>query len=232
MDDSDSWRRNRPLVFVEDLTHPLLSDDDHHHLHRSLRVEEGDGISIGDGRGCWRPARFGRRPEPLGATITEPEPAWPVTVGFTPVKGQKPEWIIQKLTELGVDHISVLVTDRSVIRWDAERKARQLGRWPRVIREAAMQSRQLRLPTVDGPFSFADFVASHPEAVAADPAGVTPVEPIRAVMIGPEGGWSDAERQSVPLISLPGGVLRSETACVVAGATVVGLRSAHCESSD
>ncbi len=220
------WRRSNPMVYVADLEAPELADDDYHHLHRSLRVPVGDPISISDGEGRWLPARFGERPEPVADVQLVAPPPWSLTLAFTPTKTQKPEWIVQKLTELGIDRIVPLVTDRSIVRWDAQRAEKQQQRWNRIVREAGMQSRSVRLPNFDALQTFSDFVTGHPAAHAADPAGSVPTAAVRTLMIGPEGGWSDDERAEQPLVSLPGGVLRAETACVVGAAMLVGLRDA------
>lgn len=218
------WRRSSPMVYVADLDAPHLEDDDYHHLHRSLRVAVGDPVSLSDGVGRWVPARFAEHPEAMTAPIEAEPAAWPLTVAFTPTKSQKPEWIVQKLTELGVDHIVPLVTERSVVRWDAQRVEKQRQRWHRIVREAGMQSRSVRLPTFSSLTAFSQFVSDYPESFLADPAGKPATGAVRSLMIGPEGGWSEPERTSQSLVSLPGGVLRSETACVVGAAVLVGLR--------
>ena len=58
--------RHRPLLFVDDLDHPTLTDADYHHFRRVLRVERGAPIVLGDGAGGWRTARFDAEPEPSG----------------------------------------------------------------------------------------------------------------------------------------------------------------------
>jgi 16S rRNA (uracil1498-N3)-methyltransferase len=215
--------RRLPLVFVADLDAPELDDADHHHLTRVLRVAAGSTVALADGTGRWRPARLARRPEPLGPVEgPHPEPGAGTTVAFTPVKGQRPEWVVQKLTELGVERIVVLEADRSVLRWDGERAGRQQERWRRVAREAAMQSRRLRLPVLDGVVPAVEALAG---MAAADPDGRAPAAADTALAVGPEGGWSPSELAAAAArVVLPGGVLRAETAAVVAGAVLVGLR--------
>ncbi len=73
-----------------------------------------------------------------------------LTVGFALVKGERPELIVQKLTELGIDRIVPFVAERSVVRWDGDRAAGHVERLRRVAREAAMQSRRCWLPEVVG----------------------------------------------------------------------------------
>ncbi len=223
----DDWLREHPLVFVDDLDDLTLSDDDLHHLRRARRVRDGDPISVGDGRGCWLPARLGSVAEPVGAVVSAAARSWPVAVGFTPVKGAKPEWVIQKLTELGVDSIVPLETDRSVVRWEEDRERKRRERWERVVREAAMQSRQLWMPTVDSMSTPARFAERMGGGVLAEPGGATIGAGERSIMIGPEGGWSDDELELGRTVRLPGGILRAETAAIVAAALLVGQRESQ-----
>ncbi len=217
-----------PHVFVADLERPELDDRDRHHLARALRLRPGDPLTISDGADRWRPARFGPTVEPDGPveTVVAPTPA--VTVGLAPVKGTRPEWAVQKLTELGVDAIWLLVAERSVVRWDAERgkpgsgPAERLGR---VAREAAMQSRRCRLPVLRVGVPFAEAVAA-PGVVVADRDG-GPADLARpVVLVGPEGGWSPAERAQAPAtMGLGPTVLRAETAAVAAAVVLTALRA-------
>ncbi len=176
---------------------------------------------VADGAGSWRPVRFGPELEPTDEVATEPRPDPALTVGLTPTKGDRPEWAVQKLTELAVDRIVVLRTDRSVVRWEGDKVGHHLERLRRIAREAAMQSRRVWLPEVVGVHTLAD----HPGALLADPGGRAPGRDDHVVLCGPEGGWSDEERAAAPhLIRLGPGVLRAETAAVTAGALLVALR--------
>jgi 16S rRNA (uracil1498-N3)-methyltransferase len=215
--------RRRPLAFVADLAAPELDEDDHHHLARVLRLRPGTEITLADGTGRWRVGRFDRHPAALGEVHPEsPAPDGP-TVAFTPVKGERPEWVVQKLTELHVARIVVLEADRSVVRWDGDRAVRNLARWRRVAREASMQSRRLRPPDVRGPVGLPDVLAAG--VALAEPGGRPPAAGDVGLAIGPEGGWSPAELAAAPeRVALPGGILRAETAAVVAGALLVALR--------
>jgi 16S rRNA (uracil1498-N3)-methyltransferase len=213
--------REGPLVFVADVEHPELADDDRHHLQRVLRLRPGDGLVVSDGAGAWRTARFGDEVEPEGEVVRAPVPAPPLTVGLTPTKGDRPEWAVQKLTELSVDRIVVLRTDRSVVRWDGDRAEQHLARLRRIAREAAMQSRQVWLPEVVGP----DPLSALAGAPLADPGGRPLSRQDTTVLCGPEGGWSDTERaEDRDHVALGPAVLRAETAAVTAGALLVALR--------
>jgi len=217
-------RGTGPHVFVADLDRPELDEHDRHHLAKALRLRAGDVLTISDGAGRWRPARFGYEVEPDGDVVTEPAPQPPITVGLAPVKGQRPEWAVQKLTEIGVDAIWLLVADRSVVRWEGERGAGHAERLARVAREAAMQSRRTRLPDVRVGLSVATAAAASGVALA-DPGGPPPTLSRPVVLIGPEGGWSETERTAAPiLVGLGPNVLRAETAAVAAGTLLAALR--------
>jgi len=100
------------------------------------------------------PAKGSRRADPTtllvpdGPAVVDEYPATEVTVAFAPTKGDRPEWVAQKLTELGVDRIVPLRTSRSVVRWEEDRAAKSVERLRRVVREAASQCRRARLPEV------------------------------------------------------------------------------------
>jgi 16S rRNA (uracil1498-N3)-methyltransferase len=215
-----------PLVFVDRLDQPELDDADHHHLARVRRTRDGDELIVGDGAGRWAPARMaGASPELTGDVVVVERPSPAVGVGFALVKGAKPELVVQKLTELGVDRIAPFEAARSVVRWDAAKAGAAQARLVKVAREAAMQSRQAWLPEVLPVAGFAE-VAALPGAALADRGGGAPNLATPFVLVGPEGGWDGAERSAgLPSVSLTTGVLRAETASIVAGALLVALRS-------
>ncbi len=217
--------RHRPLLFVDDLDHPRLTDADHHHFRRVLRVEAGADIVIGDGAGRWRPATYAAEPEPTGPIERVEPPTATLTVAFAPVKGTRAEWVVQKLTELGVDTIALVETARSVVRWDADRRHKQQIRLDGAAREACLQCRRLVLPTVIGPQPLGAFVAANPSAVLADPAGRAPAGGDRVVIIGPEGGFTPEELDGRSTVRLPGHILRAETAAVTAGSLITAIRA-------
>jgi 16S rRNA (uracil1498-N3)-methyltransferase len=214
-----------PHAFVDDIEHPVLAVDDRHHLARVLRVRDGDPMTVADGAGRWRSCRFGDDLELTGPVFDDPTPTPRITIAFALVKGERPELIIQKLTELGVDHIVPFIAGRSVARPDRDRQARQAVRWARVAREAAMQCRRSRLPEIAEVATF-DAVQALPGAVAADRFGDPPSLDRPTVLIGPEGGWADDERaQFATTVGLGPTVLRAETACIAAAAVLGALRA-------
>jgi 16S rRNA (uracil1498-N3)-methyltransferase len=223
-----------PHVFVTDVEQPELSPEDSHHLARVLRVRAGDPLTVSDGRGRWRPCRFGDDIEVDGDVVTVPAPEPALTIGFAPVKGDRPELVVQKVTELGIDRIVPFLADRSVVRWDVERGRRHVERLRKVAREAAMQSRRCYLPEVADLTEFADLVANDRGAVAlSEREGQPPSLLCRTMLIGPEGGWSRSElAMCLPLVALGDQVLRAETAAITAAGVLTALRSGLVRNAD
>lgn len=220
----DSVRRRAAAhVFVDDLQALALSDEDEHHLARSLRLRVGESVTASDGRGAWRPTTWsGRGLEVAGEVTIEPAPSPPLTIGFVLAKGDRPERVVRALTELGIDELVPLESARAVVRWEGDRAVRHRERLDRVAREAAMQSRRVRLPRVSAIRRVADMIGSG--AVLADPDGAALTLATPTVLIGPEGGWDPTEQDRAPLVSLGPGILRAETAAVTAGVLLSHLR--------
>ena len=226
-------------VFVDDPAHPVLADEDAHHLGRVLRLRDGEEVIATDGKGNWARTAW-RGPGTLEPMTTETATAVsdPVsfeartepllTVAFAPVKGERPEWVVQKLTELGIDRIIPLRTERSVVRWTGERGKATVEKLRRVAREAAAQSRRVWLPEVCDTLSFGELAAlgGPGEVVLAQLSGDRPTLAQRVVAVGPEGGWSTEELDAgLPTVGFGLSVLRAETAAVTAGALLASLRT-------
>jgi 16S rRNA (uracil1498-N3)-methyltransferase len=229
-------------VFVGDPADPEVSPDDRHHLLRVLRLRAGETVVASDGRGHWCRCRLrdpgGATPsggtgegtsrllEPDGPVLTEEAPAPALTVAFAPVKGDRPEWVVQKLTELGVDRIVPLLAARSVIRWDGDRSERAVEKLRRAAREAAAQCRRVWLPEVTGVRPVADLVRSEDRMALAQLGGEPPGAGTTVLAVGPEGGWSPEELAlGLPTVGLGPWVLRAETAAVAAGSIMAALRA-------
>ena len=228
------------LVFVDDPSAPVVRDADVRHLLDVLRLRAGEPVIASDGVGRWvpcrvapsAPAKGSRGVDPTGLLVPDgpsvDEPGLPpVTVAFAPTKGDRPEWVAQKLTELGVDRIVPLRTSRSVVRWEGDRAAKSVERLRRVVREAASQCRRPRLPDVTDVCRLEDVAAVAGAPVAlAEAGGAAPSLDRPVLAVGPEGGWDPAERDSFgPTVGLGATVLRAETAAVTAGALLCALRN-------
>ncbi len=213
-----------PHVFVESLDNPNLSDEDLSHLERSLRMRDGDPLTVSDGAGSWAHGILGAHGQLSLVDDVQfvPKPGRDLTVAFSLVKGSKPELVVQKLTELGIDRIVALVADRSVVKWDDDKVGKATQRWERIVHEAAMQSHRVRVPEIAGIVHSHDFLSASSEIALAHFDGGQVTESHHTIAIGPEGGWSDRELEPVlERVRLGDTVLRAETAAIAAGALLV-----------
>ena len=225
-------RRAAAHAFVIDVNAPFLNDDDFHHLAKVLRLRSGESVSVSDGRGSWRICTY-----EMSAALAIDDSVVHIetnlrslTVAFSVTKNDKPDLVIQKLTELGIDHIVPIITERSIVRWDSDKGAKNQARWQKIAREAAMQSRSVFLPTIHEVYpSVEKFVVTYgPNIAVADPEGGALTANITTLVIGPEGGFTHQEMDLMPQrVSLPGGILRAETAAVAAGVMLSHMRSRH-----
>jgi 16S rRNA (uracil1498-N3)-methyltransferase len=237
-------------VFVDDAADPHLTESDAHHLAKVLRLRRGEEVVVADGRGAWARTRWHGEStleplEPLdtgagagagasasvggdGAVQYEPRAEPALSVAFAPVKGERPEWVVQKLTELGIDRIVPLLSERSVVRWTDARGRSTVKRLRRVAREASAQCRRVWLPEVSETVQFSGLSAlgGPGEVVLAQLSGDRPTTAHHVVAVGPEGGWSIDELASgLPTVGFGLSVLRAETAAVTAAALMASLRS-------
>jgi 16S rRNA (uracil1498-N3)-methyltransferase len=219
----ETLRRASAHVLVENIDVPALTERSEHHLFRVLRVGDGALVTVTDGRGSWRPCRAsGLTLHPVGDIEYVEEPRHPVELFVAIPKQDRPEWLVQKATELGVERIVLLHTERSVVRWTGERAERHLAKLSVVAAEASMQSRRVRFPVVEGPVDAATVLGS---THVAEPGGRPVVPGDHRLAIGPEGGWSEAEvARSLGAVDLGPFVLRVETAALAAATMLVAGR--------
>jgi 16S rRNA (uracil1498-N3)-methyltransferase len=206
-------------------------------MTRVLRVEAGQRFEISDGQQAWLAEIVEARGERVTFRTIEPIPyaAPPVRVTLCAAltKFDRFEWMIEKATELGVERIlpfEATRTEKGL--FDASRKRSQ--RWERIARESSQQSRRTRLPEIAEAVRLAAALremAGHryflDEGEAPPLLRQIPEErqDTAAVMIGPEGGWTEAEREQAraagwTAVSLGPLVLRAETAVCAALAVV------------
>ncbi len=212
-------------------------------IRRVLRLKPGEqiGLFCGDGAEYTSTVvevssedvtvRLGARHRP------ETELRRPLEVGVSLLKGEKLEWVVQKLTELGATDITLLLTERVVPSVLQGRWERRLERCAAIAREAVEQCGRVRLPRLSGPTPFADYLTEvqsvpslllHPDT-AVPLRSALPSHPAGArLLIGPEGGFSEAEVSAAATagclaVSLGRRILRSETAAVAAAALVASV---------
>jgi 16S rRNA (uracil1498-N3)-methyltransferase len=212
----------------------VVRGEEHHHLARVLRARPGDAITLFDGAGAElaaRVVRVGRAETELGAE-TEAAPATagsetPLVLLTAVPRGGRMDFLVQKCCELGVSRIVPVIAARSVVRPEADRRAR----WDKIAREAARQCGRADVPVVAAPAALSAALAA-PELPARrlvlSPAdggrplrALLPDRAATALLVGPEGGLAPAETEAaraagfVP-VSLGPRILRVETAAMVA----------------
>jgi 16S rRNA (uracil1498-N3)-methyltransferase len=230
-------------VFVDALPsvdHPSWIDgSDGHHLRRVRRLAVGETVVLADGTGRWVITRVAEERDgalgvvPAGDVHEEPARTPTLTVAFAPAKRDHGTEVTHQLVELGVDRIVPLRTERGVVRWDGERGDKHLERLRRVAREAAMQCHRARIPDVADPCTPGELVARGGGVVVADALGVPPARASLpdgdawVVLVGPEGGFSDAERAAfdgAARVAIGPHVLRAVTAAPAIAAALAACR--------
>jgi 16S rRNA (uracil1498-N3)-methyltransferase len=198
-----------------------------------LRLGPGDEVTVFDGEGReYRTELSEDYDAGMYLAIQEelsPQRESPLRImlGQALLKGDRMKFVIQKTTELGVDRIIPLLTSRSVPVVEGERESLKRERWRRIAQESAKQSGRTVVPEVEAIHELGDFLAQgegakvmlweeeptplREVAKTIDPhAGIT-------LLIGPEGGFSEAEvsaaqDQGFLVAGLGQRVLRAETA--------------------
>lgn len=205
-----------------------------------LRLRTNDAISVFNGKGDEYIARIisvGRKQVTLelGEMVNNTRES-PLTVELGQVisRGDRMDYAIQKSVELGVSAISPLFSERCEVKLDPRRLAKRSLHWQQIVYSACEQCGRSLTPTVNQPQYLAEWLATaaadlkiifHPHHQQKDgsnlllPNGEIP-ERI-AILIGPEGGFSDqevvlSEQNGFTSLTLGPRVLRTETAPVVA----------------
>lgn len=202
-----------------DLAHVAIDDDVEHHLRRVLRLRDGERVSVTDGAGRWRMSVVVGGPrlvlEASSEIETVPEPDRFTLAAAIP-KGDRVDWLVQKVTELGADRVRLLHAERSSVLWKPERAAKQVVRLQRIADEALRQSRRVWRCTVEGPVDASEVLGG---AAVAEPGGVAISGDETMIAIGPEGGWTEEELSDArKRVTIGPHILRIETAAVAATA--------------
>ena len=206
------------------------------HLVRVLRLREGDECVLFNGDGHDYTARIraiGKRSieaEVVTSTRLHNESPLAITLLQGIARGEKMDLILQKATELGVNAIVPVQSERSEVKLDGARAEKRLAHWRGVVAAACEQCGRARIPQVSPPMSLTDAAAidglpqsRHLLSPLAD-TGIDAVEPAMAALalaIGPEGGWSPRDLQLLADAGFSGlrlgpRILRTETAGLAA----------------
>ena len=215
-----------------------LGGSEAHHLLHVVRVQPGDGIVVFDGHGREYEAKVIRRRRgevdvQVGpAQLVDRELNFSLAVGVPLPKGDRARWLVEKLTELGVSHVTPLTTARS------ERlRGSEVEKLQRYIIEASKQCGRNRLMEIGPPVGWLAWIeaASGDCKLVAHPGG----EPLRILdagrsmdlrlAFGPEGGLTDEEVQAAvgagwQAVDLGPRILRVESAAVSLAAALILAR--------
>ena len=214
----------------------VITGDDAHHISRSLRMRVGEELTLCDGCGKDYVCTISEISDSAvllavdDVSISKAEPPYSVNVFQSLVKGDKFDTVIQKSVECGATHITPLVTSRCTVKLSGADIEKKRVRWQRIATEAAKQCGRGVIPTVDTPANFADMCkicASYDlvlfcyengtyllkDALAEATGEVKSI----AVIIGPEGGFSESEAalakdSGAVTVSLGRRILRTESA--------------------
>lgn len=215
----------------------VLSQDFVHQIKNVLKLNEGEEIALGDGRGVLaraRVAKYSKKDVLLDIFDVNKQPTdqRKIVLYLAGLKRDNFEWALQKATEIGVSEIVPIITERTV------KTGLQTARLKKIIKEAAEQSGQVYLPKLSEAQKFSvavNLAVKNYQAVlffdfGGEKSSSLKLENIHsiAVFIGPEGGWSESERaeaqkNGVKIMSLGESVLRAETAAIVASFLAIYL---------
>jgi len=212
-----------------------LRGEEARHLVRVLRVRKGAPVEIFDGRGRrWTGAvlEIGSGSVRVGDLRQLPanEPAVEIELIQGLPKGDRWEWVVEKGTELGVARFRPVYSEHSVARLPEARETDRRTRWGKIALAAAKQCERARVPAVEPIRGLADTLATLGPPVSGEgrlalterTPGARPGCPdsrpsLVRLAVGPEGGWSSADRELLAAAgfapqSLGPRILRTDTA--------------------
>jgi 16S rRNA (uracil1498-N3)-methyltransferase len=217
------------------------------HLAKVLRARSGDELVLfnGDGRefaASIESVRGSRvSASIISARSVDRESPLKVTLLQCVPRGDRMDFVVQKATELGVERIVPVLSQRSVVRLDAAQAASKQAHWLAVAVSACEQCGRNKLPIVEAPQLLLNYLGAMPPRKASgalrlilEPEGAVPESSARTIdvgaggpvaqaeiAIGPEGGFSPEELDAFRLsdfspLGLGPRVLRTETAAIAA----------------
>lgn len=227
-----------PRIYVEaELTlgaNLPLDENNFAHLIRVLRMNEGDAIRVFNGSGLEYAARLAEVSKKSASFVitellSEEAPALlHLHLGQVISKGERMDFTIQKATELGISEITPLVSERCDVRLKGERQDKKLEHWQKIAISASQQSGRNRVPVIHPVQTLEEWLAARNEQIklVLHPHQQQPLSQYDqpqsvALLVGPEGGFSEAEvahtlAQGFDGLKLGPRILRTETAALVA----------------
>ncbi len=218
-----------------------LDDDAAHYVRSVLRLKQDQQIVLFNGEGGEFSGRFSEVSRKSVRVAIEAfidrdvESPLTVRLGMGISRGDRMDWAVQKAVELGVNHLTPLTTERCVIKFNDEKKQQRQQHWQHIIDHAAEQSGRTRPPVLGEISAFSDWVSQQQGLkVFLDPyaehclADLQPENQQLTLLSGPEGGFSDQEREIAKAagfipVRMGARILRTETAVLAALSAVQSL---------
>lgn len=233
--------QNRPLQISD---HIDLDPNACHRLSAVLRLETDKQIILFNGDGFEYLSRITvMKRNRINVTVLEKseknlESILEIHLGQAISKGEKMDFVIQKSTELGVNKITPLFSERSVVHLKQDRLEKKTEHWQKIAIHAAEQCGRTVVPKIEHPIPLEDWVFNRDEKIRL---GLDPLSPNGlnslsilgpiALLIGPEGGLTEEEllyatHRGFQTMSLGPRILRTETAALVA------ITALQCKAGD
>lgn len=215
-----------------------LDDDNGHYVRTVLRLKKDAPIILFDGHGGEYSCMVTEVSRKAVLVAVEQwhdhsvESPLHVTLGLGISRGDRMDLTVQKAVELGVNHITPLLTERCVVQFKGEKKPQRLLHWQKIVQHAAEQSGRTALPALPEVESLQNWVGGQQGLkVFLDPYAETTLMDLKpeamkvTLLTGPEGGFSDQERNIAKAsgfipVRLGARILRTETASIAALAAV------------
>jgi 16S rRNA (uracil1498-N3)-methyltransferase len=215
-----------------------LDDDNGHYVRTVLRLKKDDAIILFNGNGGEYSCVL---IEVSRKTVLIKVKSWSdrnvesplqVTLGLGISRGDRMDLSVQKAVELGANQVTPLMTDRCVVQFKGEKKPQRLQHWQKIIQHAAEQSGRTVLPELTEIAALQNWIGNQQGLkVFLDPYAEKSLAELQpdgmkiALLTGPEGGFTDQERNAAKAagfipVRLGSRILRTETAAIAALAAV------------
>jgi 16S rRNA (uracil1498-N3)-methyltransferase len=212
-----------------------IEGEPYRHLFRARRVAVGERLRVVDGRGRARWGEVARVNRSwgevmLGEEAPSLEPAVRVDLLVATLRPERASWLVEKATEVGVHAVRFLHTERAPRTFGAG----AVERLHRVAAAAVEQCGRARVPEVTGTHEWTEFEGLLRDLAdrrfldtATAESRLPPATSAAALLVGPEGGWSPAERTDLLArgfhgVGLGPRILRTETASLIGVAALLG----------
>lgn len=215
-----------------------LQDDAAHYVRTVLRLKKDQAITLFNGQGgeflcvineVSRKNVVVNINEAIDRSVESP---LQISLGLGISRGDRMDWAVQKAVELGVNHMTPLMTERCVVKFKQDKKQQRLQHWKNIVQHAAEQSGRTILPDVNEIVKLPDWLQGQSGLqVFLDPYAdkslveLKPVNMKITLLSGPEGGFNHQEKTIaiesgfIP-VRLGSRILRTETASLAAIAAV------------